>query len=321
MESPTIDTVRKLCTEYSNWGRWGADDELGTLNFIMPEHLVRAAACVRSGKRISLGLPFDENGPQTGAIGRFNPIHLMIRSGADVVADTMVRDFYGGTDRYIRGADDVVIMPLQCGTQWDGLSHVMFEGKMYNGYDAGVNGSKGAVRNGIEKMKGQIAGRGVLLDMARFKGYDALPTGFGITSEDLEACADAQGVEVGTGDFLLVRTGMMGERLRNGWGDYAGGDAPGMALDSARFVHEREIASLSLDTWGMDVRPNETPDVYQPLHLVFIVHMGLLVGEIFDLEDLAADCAGDGQYDFLFTAPPLPITGAVGSPINPVVIK
>ena len=104
-------------------------------------------------------------------------------------------------------------------------------------------------------------------------------------------------------------------------GTYAGGSAPGLALDAAGWIFDRELGAVATDTWGLEVLPNQTPDVFQPLHIILIVHMGLLVGEIFDLEALADDCAEDGTYEFLFTAPPLPITGGVGSPVNPLAIK
>jgi kynurenine formamidase len=129
-------------------------------------------------------------------------------------------------------------------------------------------------------------------------------------------------VEIRRGDIVLVRTGQMAQCHADGsWGSYAGGSAPGLALDAVPWIAEHEIAAVASDTWGLEVLPNETPDVFQPLHIILIVHMGLLVGEIFDLEGLAADCADDGRYEFLFTAPPLPITGGVGSPVNPLAIK
>jgi len=129
-------------------------------------------------------------------------------------------------------------------------------------------------------------------------------------------------VTIGRGDIVLIRTGQIAQcRDAGAWGTYAGGPAPGLALDTAPWIFERSIAALASDTWGVEVQPNETPDVFQPLHIVFIVRMGLLVGEIFDLERLAADCAADGRYEFLFSAPPLVITGAVGSPVNPLAIK
>ena len=178
------------------------------------------------------------------------------------------------------------------------------------------------MRNDIAQLRDRVVGRGVLLDVPRSRGVAWLEPGTPIHVADLEACERAQGVSVGRGDIVLVRTGQMAQcRDAGGWGSYAGGDAPGLALDTAPWIHERELAAVATDTWGLEVLPNETPDVFQPLHIVLIVSMGLLVGEIFDLEDLANDCAADGRYEFLFSAVPLPITGGVGSPVNPVAIK
>ena len=319
---PSIDTVRELISRYSNWGRWGPDDELGTLNHIQPADVVAASGLVRSGRVFSLSIPVDENGPQSGGFGRFNPIHLMIRDGNAAATGTVVRDFYGGRDRWIRGTDDLLILPLQSGTQWDALGHIVFDGHIYNGYDATDVGSRGAIRNDIAKTRDRIVGRGVLLDIPRAKGVPWLEPGEGIHPEDLDAAAVVQGVDVRRGDIVLIRTGQMAQcRADGAWGEYAGGAAPGLALDTAGWVHDRDVAAIATDTWGAEVLPNETPDVFQPLHILFIVHMGLLVGEIFDLEALAADCAADGRYEFLFTAPPLVITGGVGSPVNPLAIK
>jgi kynurenine formamidase len=182
--------------------------------------------------------------------------------------------------------------------------------------------STGAKKNGIEKMARHIVTRGVLLDIPRVKGVDWLEPGYGITAQDLDAAVAKHNVKVGTGDALLVRTGQIAMcRKQGGWGDYAGGDAPGFSFHSAGWVHERQLSAVATDTWGMEVRPNEIPNTYQPLHQVFIPSMGLLVGEIFDLETLAEDCARDGVYEFMFVAPPIPITGAVGSPVNPFAIK
>lgn len=113
---------------------------------------------------------------------------------------------------------------------------------------------------------------------------------------------------------------MAAAKKRGEWGDYAGGPAPGLGLAAVPWVAEKRIAALCVDTWGMEVLPNETPDVYQPLHIVFIAHMGLWIGEIYDLDKLAEACAEEGRYEFLFAASPLPVTGAVGSPVNPVVV-
>ncbi|WP_426244618.1 cyclase family protein [Nocardioides sp. LHG3406-4] len=322
-DGPSIKTVRALSEKYSNWGRWGSDDQVGTLNHIRPEDVVAAAQLVRKGRIVEMGLPIDDAGPQSGGggFGRFNPIHLMIRDGADVVAGTTIRDFYGGEDKYLRGADDVLIMPLQSGTQWDALAHIFFEGKMYNGVEAMMVGSKGALVNDVTSGCGRMIGRGVLLDVPAAKGVPWLEPGYAVTNADLEACEERQNVTVGRGDFVFVRTGQMAQvRDRGSWGDYAGGSAPGLGLDAVPWVAEREIAALATDTWGMEVRPNETPDTNQPLHIVFIVHMGLWVGEIFDLEPIAVACEEEQRWEFMFSGPPLPITRAVGSPLTPLAI-
>jgi kynurenine formamidase len=319
---PTVDTVRQLAERCSNWGRWGSDDQLGTLNHLGASDVVAAAALVRTGRVFSLAIPVDEHGPQSGGFGRFNPIHLMIRDGNAAATGTVVRDFYGGRDRWIRGTDDLLILPLQSGTQWDSLAHIVFENRIYNGYDATTVGSKGATVNDIANARDRVVGRGVLLDIPRSLGRPWLEPGEQIHVEDLEACARKQGVTVGRGDIVLIRTGQMAQcRDAGSWGDYAGGSAPGLALDTAPWIFDRELAAIATDTWGMEVLPNQTADVFQPLHIILIVHMGLLVGEIFDLEALADDCASDGIYEFLFTAPPLPITGGVGSPVNPLAVK
>ena len=301
--------------ELTNWGRWGADDEIGTLNFVTPEIVASAAQLVTAGRRISLGLAYDQKGPQTGALGRYNPIHFMSRSGVDGYAG--VRDQYG-----IRGADDWIIMPLQSSTHWDALSHIFYGDEMYNGYDIRNVTSDGAKKNGIEKVKDKLAGRGVLLDVARARDVDELPGGFEITGTVLEETAARQGVEIRSGDFLIVRTGMLEARLAAGdWGDYAGGDAPGFSFDSAEWLHKREIAAVATDTWGCEVRPNNSPGIYQPWHWIVIPMMGLTMGENFYLKDLADDCAEDGRYEFFLVGSTLPITGSVSGPTNPIAFK
>lgn len=166
----------------------------------------------------------------------------------------------------------------------------------------------------------RMMGRGVLLDLPRSMGVEALDPGYAITADDLTACADRQRVAVGRGDFVMVRTGRMVSVKSQGWGDYCGGSCPGIGLDAVPWIADHEITALATDTWGMEVLPNETSDLFQPLHVVLIVHMGLWVGEIFDFESLAPQCAARGRYEFLFYAPPLPISMAVASPINPIAV-
>lgn len=312
----SMDDVKALADKYKNWGRWGDDDQLGTLNYITPQKIVDASGLVKQGKVISLAIPFDDNGPQTGSFGRFNPIHFMLQDGGDVSI--------GAQDHLpnIQYTDDAVTMPLQCATQWDALAHILYRGKMYNGYEAHHVNSTGAKKNGMENAKDKIVSRGVLLDIPRYKGKQWLEPGEAIYPEDLDGAAAMGEVAVGTGDIALVRTGQIGQvRADGSWGEYSGGSAPGLGVDCAQWICEHEIAGYATDTWGTEVIPNETPDIFQPLHMILIVHAGVLVGEIFDLEGLAEDCANDGVYEFLFVAPPLPITGAVGSPINPQAIK
>ncbi len=321
MKKVTRDDLAIAAERFKNWGKWGPDDEIGTLNYTQPEDIVRAASLVQKGKVISLALNFDQNGPQGAkskypSMGRINPLHLMLRTGTDAYAGVL-------DSRGIRAADDIVVMPLQCGTQWDGLGHVFYEDSMWNGYDCREVTSAGAQKAGIEKTKNKMVGRGVFLDVARAHGVDALDDGYAITSADLDSTAKKQGVEVGRGDYVIVRTGQMETKLKaRNWDGYPGGDAPGFSFETLEWVHGKQIAALASDTWGCEVRPNESvTGINQPWHWITIPIIGLTMGEIFHVADLAADCAADGRYEFLFVAPAIPITGAVGSPTNPLAIK
>jgi hypothetical protein len=164
----TRQDLRDAAEKYKNWGKWGPNDEIGTLNYTTPADIIAAAQLVRKGKVISLALNFDHTGPQGAkssypAMGRTNPIHTMIRTGTDAYSGVLDK-------RGIRAADDMVTMPLQCGTQWDGLGHVFYEQYMWNGYDCREVTSAGAQKCGIEKTKHKMVGRGVFLDVARALG-------------------------------------------------------------------------------------------------------------------------------------------------------
>jgi kynurenine formamidase len=316
-----IAAAAKRC---SNWGRWGADDVLGTLNFLDEAKRREGAALVRRGASFSLAQSFDTDGPQKGWRRRTNPVHTMTDTGTDAERGNQ------GFPHGIGGADDVIAMPLQCSTQWDGLGHIFDHGNAWNGRRAGdVVTSEGDNTTGIETVAALVAGRGVLLDVGRVIGtHGELPDGFAITAEHLKATIAAQGdsARVGRGDLLLVRTGRLTRARRDiaegrGWGDYAGGPAPGLSFTTADWLHGSEIAAVATDTWGFEVRPNEFDDAFQPLHQVVIPNMGLFLGEMWDLDALAADCAEDGVYDFWLTAAPIPVTGAVGSPVNPIAVK
>jgi kynurenine formamidase len=317
-----IAATAKRC---SNWGRWGADDVLGTLNFLTDAKRREGAALVRRGASFSLAQRFDANGPQRGWRRRTNPVHTMLDTGVDAERGSQ------GFPHGIGGADDVIFMPLQASTQWDGLGHIFDHGLAYNGRRAGdVVTSEGDQITGIETTAGLIAGRGVLLDVGRVFGVDQeggvggeLPDGFAITAEHLETTITAHGpsARVGRGDLVLVRTGRLTRARREGWGDYAGGDSPGLSFTTLDWLHGNEIAGIATDTWGLEVRPNEFENAFQPLHQVAIPHIGLFLGEMWDLDALAADCAADGIHEFWLTAAPLPVTGAVGAPVAPIAVK
>ena len=138
----TRDDLRAAAEKYKNWGKWGPNDEIGTLNYTSAEDIIAATRLVKKGKVISLALNFDQFGPQGGKtkyppMGRINPLHLMLRTGTDAYSGVLDK-------RGIRAADDMVVMPLQCGTQWDGLGHVFYENYMWNGYDCREVSSFGA---------------------------------------------------------------------------------------------------------------------------------------------------------------------------------
>lgn len=320
--------IAEAAAACSNAGRWGADDVLGTMNFLDDAKRLEGARLVRRGAAFSLAQPFDAEGPQIGWRRRTNPVHTMLDTGTD--AEAGLQGFPHG----LGGADDVVFMPLQCSTQWDGLGHIFDHGRAYNSRRAGqVVTAAGDQVTGIETVAGVIAGRAVLLDVGRALGDDhhgtggELPDGFAITSADLLQTIAAQGPSsrVGRGDLVLVRTGRYARALREGWGigagAYAGGAAPGLSFETARWLHGTEIAGIATDTWGFEVRPNEFDEAFQPLHQVCIPHIGLFIGEMWSLDELAADCARDGVYECWLTAAPIPITGAVGSPVNPLAVK
>ena len=311
------ETLRKLALQVRNWGRWGAQDEIGTLNYITPEKIAAAARLVTAGKVFALGIPLQRQGPQSGTRARFNPIHTMFRDGGDQPRDAAaVAEMQG-----YGGSDDWIVMPLQCVTQWDSLAHVFDSGKMYNGYDATLVTSSGAAKNSIDKTKDKIVGRGVLLDIARYKGVARLAAGYAITVADLEGAAAADGWRCGgrhppRADGLHVRLPREGE---------LGPLRPRRVARRLRahraWLHQKRIAAIASDNYAVEVRPSELPGFRTPFHICAIPNMGLTLGEIFFLDQLAADCAADGRYAFLLAAPPLPVTHAVGTPINPYAMK
>lgn len=304
---------RELGRRFSNWGRWGNEDELGTLNYVTPECIVKACQSVKGGRVFSLGIPFDENGPQPGGV-RINPVRLMSATGQG-------QDFPGG----FRYADDYIFMPTQCATQWDALAHVFYDDQIYNGYPASVVSAAGAQKCSIDRVARGVLGRGVLLDIARLKGERWLAPGYAIGGDDLEAAARSQGVRFEPGDILVFRTGWRSKFLSDGDRVEFMAAEPGLALSSIPWLHDKQVAAACSDNWAIEaLGPNfsgEDPNAIFPVHMVLIRDMGVTLGEMLDLEELAEDCAGDGRWDFLFVAPPLKLSRGVGSPINPLAVK
>jgi kynurenine formamidase len=315
--------MEEYCDKIKNWNKWGDDDELGTLNYVKSEDIVSASGLVSSGKVFSLAIPLDVNGPQWGERGRTNPHRTMVYTGTDAILGRQ-------DDINMRYADDVVTMPLQCATHWDALGHVFYETwedekrnvVMWNGYSAANVDSFGCHKCGIQNTKDKLIGRGVLLDMAEYLGVKSMAPGQGITGEDMDKCAEYFGVKIKTGDFVLVRTGFLGKHMKSGiWGKYAGGDAPGLEFETLTWLHRMEVAAVSTDTWGVEVRPNRSDEYLQPWHWLAVPILGITMGENFYLDDLALECKKDKKYEFLFIAASLPFTFGAGSPTNPIVIK
>jgi kynurenine formamidase len=298
----------ELAAKVSNWGRWGDDDEIGTLNLVDDAAVARGAACVRTGLRFSLALPLDENGPQIGGVpGRVNATRTM----------TQINVEYTGSPDGFCTSDDVVTMGLQAATHWDALAHVSYSGQLYNGFPASDVTEAGATHCGIANVA-SLTTRGVLLDVARARGVERLEPGYGITTADLD---DALKVELDPGDVVLVRTGFVQLFLEGDRKGYAGGDQPGLTMATSVWFHDRDVAAVATDTFTFEVWPCEDKRMLLPVHLLNLRDMGMTQGQNFDLEALAADCALDGVYDFLLEASPLPFTNACGSPVNPVAVK
>ncbi|MBO0831308.1 MAG: cyclase family protein [Actinobacteria bacterium] len=301
----------------NNWGRWGDDDQIGTANLSTADAVRDAASLITSGRRFSLAVPIGTNVPSFRPV----PLHLFGSAAADgVVADAQpVGD--GTRDRWAY-SDDILVLAPQYSTQLDGFGLAVND-TMYNGYWAGlVTAHSGARRLGMHHRTAGIVGRGVLLDVARHIAGPAspLPHRFRISTALLEETAAAQGVEVRPGDVLLVRTGYLAEAL--GGGDLAVEAAPGLAASTIPWLHERDIMLVGTDTPTIEVvgepEPGHSPNEF---HFRALRDLGLQLAETLTLDELAADCQADGRYEFFFAAAPLPVTGGVGSPLNPLAIK
>ncbi|MCV7383286.1 cyclase family protein [Mycolicibacter longobardus] len=326
-----LTEFRRIAETVRNWGRWGDTDELGTLNLITRETVAKAAALVRHGKVFPLGVDFGSSGPQGAFQFRHNPIHVMTIDGGDVstlaqygpewhrnIVAQQLSEFF--VDNPFRFNDDMIVMPLQAATQWDALSHVYYDDQLYNGFPASSVTSLGAYHCGIDKVDGKgITSRGVLLDVVAHRGAETfLPLGTPITPDELDEVARAQQVTIESGDIVLVRTGWWTRFLQTG-----NGAEPGAGLDwrCAPWLHEHNVAAVAADNLMVEDPVSGVDGTFLPMHMLCLRDMGMMLGEYWDLGALAADCAADGVYEFQLVAPPLRVTGGVGSPVNPIAIK
>jgi kynurenine formamidase len=285
------------------WQRWGEDDERGALNHIGSMQVQEAAALVRSGRVLSLAQTLSSRTPVPQH--RAGMQHFMGRDGGDYAAGARRP---GG----FQFAEDTVVLPLHIGTHIDALCHAWYDDALYNGFPgSGTRSTSGAARCGIDKM-GPVVGRGVLLDVATAHG-DPLCDGVAIGPRDLEQAAKRVGVAVGRGDIVLIRTA---------WAEHQGradsvsfGGEPGLDVDAALWLAEREIAALGADNFAVEVIPFAQGTVF-PVHQRLIRDFGVPLLEGLLLHELATT----GRHEFLFAASPLPVVGGTGSPINPIAI-
>ncbi|MGF7233531.1 MAG: cyclase family protein [Frankia sp.] len=303
--APFADAARRL----SNWGRWGEDDQIGTLNLMSPGARAGAARRVASGSTLSLSLLLDASGPTSPQRG--GPLHFMTATGSDTDGAALA----GGA----RFTDDYIVMPLQCSTQWDGLAHIFYDDVLYNGVPSATVDSSGAARMGVEHAAGLIGGRAVLLDFVALNG-GVVPRRGLITAADFDAMCERQGVIVQPGDILLVRTGSMAVWVETGsWREFRSQQS-GLAFDCLDWLREQDVAAVAADNATVELAGYYS-DYFVPLHMVGIRDMGLWLGEYWYLEGLAEACAADGRWDCFLSAHVLPVTGAVGSPVSAVALR
>ncbi len=307
----TLREFGEIYESVKNWGRWGRDDELGTLNYVTPDTVRAAAALVRSGRRATMTIPMNTTA------GPDNPspvVHHMVQ-GHDIDMGnslSFATDFVG------------LAFHGDCHTHMDALCHIAYQGLVYNGRPAQqVVTSKGATALDVTAYSEGLVGRGVLLDVPRFRGVRWLEPGEAVTRAELEAVEQAQGVRLGEGDILVFRTGHHRRRVELGaWSnDYppAGEGKAGLHVDTIPWMHERRIAAFLPDGDGETV-PSNVEGIRYPIHPLQVTAMGMFASDSLQLEDVAAACAEEGRLEFMVVGLPLRLPGATGSPWNPIAI-
>lgn len=292
-------------TTGTNWGRWGADDERGTLNLLTPERVLAAMQVCKTGKVYSLSLPI-QNHDVPVTFHRPAAQRLTLTNASDQPMAFLNAAPGVGSN------EDVLVLPSHGITHMDALSHVFTQDGIYNGFARDeFSAAHGAPHCDI-RATGTFAGRGILLDVARHQGVEWLEPGHSITRAELEACATAQGTEARAGDILLVRTGWLDFFAAGTSGEYR---IPGLGIDAVSFVDDHEISAVGADNTTLEPYPFDG-DVYMSVHIELLVKRGVTLMEHLKLSELAAD----GCHEFFLSVGALPVTGAAGSPINPVAI-
>lgn len=313
-----------------NWGRWGENDELGAINYLDSDEVLRGVQAVSSGRTFTLQIPIGNEDGDPVWPTRSDADHHMLRDKGHFDANKVSRKAYGGWEN----SDDLVYLGNHGTTHMDALAHVWYDDKLYNGFDA--NSTKGGLdRDGIEHIADHgVVGRGVLLDIARHRGVEYLESGERITLEELHNCADEQGITIEKRDILLIRTGAIelfyqegSEAFYEEFGIIHEGEPAlneaGITYteEMAEWFQEMEIPLLGTDNVAAEQTISATTGTRLPLHPVLLRNLGVIICEMNQLGDLAADCSDDGQYNFLYAGAPLHVSGGSGGPTNPVVIK
>lgn len=286
-----------------NWNRWGESDERGAANLLTPAAVIAAAASVRTGEVVSLGLALDAS--TLVPPGRRALEHAMTRDGGDYAIGGKVL----GRSRY---SDDLLIIGTHTGTHVDALAHVWYDEELYNGFGQDSVRSSGARRCGIDKL-GPLVGRGVLLDVAGLVDDESLPIDFRVDGDVLESACAASEVTVGAGDIVLIRTGWLG---RNGDDEtaYFEGE-PGLDEGGAYWLADRDVAAIGADNYAVEQLAPGARSGF-PVHEILLRDHGIPLLEGVVLDELAAR----DVHEFLFVAAPLQVRGGTASPVCPVAI-
>jgi kynurenine formamidase len=290
-----------------NWGRWGPDDELGALNLVTPERTVDAAGLVTEGRVFSLARQIRHDTVRVQE--RTGPVHVLTLDAGDYAVGARAP---GG----VFTADDFISMPLATGTHIDALAHIWGDDGLYNGHDPRQVRSHGARACGIDKVAGIVTG-GLCADIPSLYGGEPLGPSHVVTPEEIEAALGDAAGDLRPGDALLVRTGWLDpENVAKVGPQAVAAEEPGVGAAAVEWVADRDVAVLGADTLGVEVLPGEGGHPGSPLHVELLTNLGVHLIEMLDLDALAAI----GPRRFLFMVAPLPIRGAVNSPINPLAV-